>query len=79
MRNNLDVSAPWTFPFNIGLSILPRHSSMSCLDSPPGFSAGKLQALQLILMAVFGAVDYPLASCMLFRFLEIRFEMIVGL
>ena len=52
---------------------------MLCLDSPPGFSTGKLQALQLILIAVFRFVDYPLASCVFFRFLEIRFEMIVGL
>ena len=29
------------------------------------------QALQLIVLAVFGAVDLPLASCMLVHFLEI--------
>ena len=29
------------------------------------------QDLQLIVLAVFGAMDYPLASCMLVQFLEI--------
>ena len=52
---------------------------MSCLDSLIGYSTGEFQALQLIVLVVFGAVDWPLASCMLAHFLEIYFEMIVGL
>ena len=34
--------------------------------------------MQLIVLAVFGAVDLPIASCMLVYFLEIQFKMIVG-
>ena len=52
---------------------------MSCLDSLLGYSAGEFQALQLIVLVVFGALNKPLASCMLVHFLEIKFEMIVGL
>ena len=36
-------------------------------------------ALQLIVLPAFGAVNYTLASCMLIHFLEIYFNMIVGL
>ena len=35
--------------------------------------------MQLIVLSAFGAVDLSLASCMLAHFLEIKFEMIVGL
>ena len=49
---------------------------MSRLDHLLGYSTGELQALQLI---VLGAVDQPLALCMLIHFLKIQFEMIVGL
>ena len=48
---------------------------MLCLDSLLGYSTGEFQALQQIVIAVFGAVDYLLASCMLVHFLEIVFEM----
>ena len=34
--------------------------------------------MQLIILAMSGAVDQPLASCMLVHFLEIKFEVIVG-
>ena len=44
---------------------------MSCLDSLQGYSSREFQALQLIVLAVFGAVDEPLASYMLVHFLEI--------
>ena len=39
----------------------------------------EFQALQLIVSAVIGDVDEPLASCMSVHVLEIYFEMIVGL
>ena len=61
---------PWTFSLNIGLNMLPSDSFLSCLDSLPGHSI-MFQALQLIVLAVFGAVDEPLAPCMLVHFLEI--------
>ena len=54
---------PWTFPLNIGLNMLPSDSFMSCLDFLLGYSTGEFQAVQLIVLAVFGVVDYPLASC----------------
>ena len=62
---------PWTFSFNIGLNMLPLDSFMSCLHSLLGCSTGKFQALQLIVLAVFSAMDEPLASCILVHFLEI--------
>ena len=48
---------PWTFSLNIGLSMFPLDSFMSCLHSLLGYSAGEFQALQLIVLAAFGAVD----------------------
>ena len=48
---------PWTFSLNIGLNMLPLDSFMSCLHSLLGYSTGKFQALQLIVLAAFGAVD----------------------
>ena len=70
---------PWTFSLNIGLNMLPLDSFMSCLHSLLGYSTGQFQALQLIVIAAFGGVDQPFASCMLLHFLEIYFKMIVGL
>ena len=70
---------PWTFPLNIGLAMLHWNSLMSCLVSVVGYYTGDFQAVQLIALAVFGAVDWPLASCMLVILLEIKFEMIVDL
>ena len=67
-----------TFSLNIGLSMLPPRSFMPCLHSLLGYSIGEFQALQLIVLVVLGAVDQPLASCMLVHLLEILFEMIVG-
>ena len=43
---------------------------MSCLDSLLGYFTEAFQALQLIVLAVFGAVDQPLASCMLVLFFK---------
>ena len=42
---------------------------MSCLDYLLRYSAGEFKALYLIVFAVFGAVDKPIASCMLVHFL----------
>ena len=46
---------------------------MSHLATQLGYSAGEFQALQLIVLATFGVVDEPLASCMLVHLLEIEF------
>ena len=48
---------PRTFPVNIGLNMFPLDSFMSCLHSLLGYSTGAFQALQLIVLAAFGAVD----------------------
>ena len=48
---------PWTFRLNIGLNTSPSDSFVSYLNSHQGYSAGEFQALQLIVLAVFGAVD----------------------
>ena len=48
---------PWTFSLNIGLSIFPLDSFMSCLHSLLGYSTGEFRALQLIVFAAFGTVD----------------------
>ena len=47
----------WTFSLNIGLNMFPLDSFMPCLQSLLGYSTGDLQALQLVVLAVFGAVD----------------------
>ena len=48
---------PWTFSLNIGLNTLPLDSFMSWLHSLLGHSTGEFQALQLVVLAAFGAVD----------------------
>ena len=48
---------PWTFSLNIGLNMFPLDTFMSCLHSLLGYSIGEFQALQLIVLAAFGAVD----------------------
>ena len=48
---------PWTFRLNIGLNTSPSDSFVSYLNSHLEYSAGEFQALQLIVLAVFGAVD----------------------
>ena len=62
---------PWTFSLNIGLNMFHLDFFMSCLHSLLGYSTWEFQALQLIVLAAFGAVDSPLAPCMLVLFLEI--------
>ena len=44
---------------------------MWCLDYPLEYSTAEFQALQLIVLSVFGAVDESLVSCMLVKFLEV--------
>ena len=46
---------------------------MSHLYTQLEYSTGEFQALQLIVLAVFGVVDQPLASCMLVHFSDIYF------
>ena len=53
--------------------MVPSNPFMSYLATQLGYSAGEFQALQLIVLAAFGVVDKPLASCMLVHFLEIDF------
>ena len=48
---------PWAFSLNIGLSMFALDSFMSYLHSLLGYSTGKSQAMQLIVIAAFGAVD----------------------
>ena len=48
---------PWTFRLNIGLNTSSSDSFVSYLNSHLGYSAGEFLALQLIVLAVFGAVD----------------------
>ena len=62
---SLYVSAPGAFFSTIGLSTLPSDPFMSFFYSHQGYSIGKFQALKLIVLAAFAAVDYPLALCML--------------
>ena len=48
---------PWTFFQNIGFNMVPLDPFVSHLATQPGYSAGELQALQLIVLATFGVVD----------------------
>ena len=48
---------PWTFFQNIGFNMVPSDLFMSHLATQLGYSAGELQALQLIVLAVFDVVD----------------------
>ena len=64
---------PGTFFQNIGFNMVPSDPFMSHLASQFGYSAGEFQALQLIVLVVFGVVDLPLSSCMLVHLLEIDF------
>ena len=63
----------WTFFQNIGFNMVPSDPFMSHIATQLGYSAGEFQALQPIVLATFGVVDSPLASCMLVQFLEIDF------
>ena len=48
---------PWTFFENIGFNTVLTDPFMSHLTTQLGYSAGEFQALQLIVLAAFGAVD----------------------
>ena len=48
---------PWTFFQNIGFNMVPSDPFMSHLTAQLGYSAGEFQALQLIVLVVFGLVD----------------------
>ena len=48
---------PRTFSLNIGLNMFSLDSFMSCLHSLLGYFTGEFYALQLIVLAAFGAVD----------------------
>ena len=48
---------PWTFFQNIGFNMVPSKPFMSHLTTQLGNSAGEFQALQLIVLAVFGVMD----------------------
>ena len=56
------------------LLMLPSDSFMPCFY----YVTRGFQAFQLNILAVFDAVDKPLAFCILVDFLEIKFEVIVG-
>ena len=43
------------------------------------YSTGMIPDSKLFVLAVFGAVDLPLASCVLMHFLYIKFRTTVGL
>ena len=47
------------------MNILPSNSFMSCLDYRLEYSTGEFQALQLIVIAMFGAVC-GLTACLLY-------------
>ena len=48
---------PWTFSLNIDLNMLRFNCFISCLHFWLGYSTGEFQALQLIVLAAFDAVD----------------------
>ena len=65
MRNSLEVSAPGHSPSILDWTCYLRTPFISCLHSLLIYSIGEFQALQLIVLAAFGA------SCMLVHFFEI--------
>ena len=68
-------SRPYAYAYWIGTtSLLPSDSFMSDLYCQLGYSTREFQALQLITLAVFGAVDSARTSCMLVHFFEISIE-----
>ena len=55
---------PWTFSLNIGLTMFPLDSFMSCLHYLLGYSTGEFQALQLIVLAAFSCREST--TCLLY-------------
>ena len=64
---------PWTFFQYIGFNMVPSDPLMSHLATQLGYSAGEFQALQLIVLAAVGVVDWSLASGMLVHLSGIDF------
>ena len=48
---------PWTFFENIGFNTVLTDPFMSHIATQLGYSAGEFQALQLIVLTMFGVVD----------------------
>ena len=69
----------WICSLNIGLNMLLSDSFKSCLDFLLGYYTGEFKAFKPIVRVMFGAMDEPLASCMLVHSLETQFEMIMCL
>ena len=59
----LDISVPG--------SLHELYTKISNLHSQPGYQEGMSQFLKMIDRAVFGAINSPLVSCMLFYFCQI--------
>ena len=73
------MSPSLNFPFEYWIEHVTFGLFISYSDSLLGYyCTGKFQALQLIALVVFGAVDWTLASCMLVHFVEIKVDMIRG-
>ena len=56
MHDSLDIST-LDILLNIVLNMFSLDSFMSCLHSLLGYSTGEFQAVQLIILVAFGAVD----------------------
>ena len=65
--------------WDIGFNTVLTDPFMSHLATQLEYSAGEFQASQLIVLAAFGVVDEPLASCMFVHYLKIEFYTTVGL
>ena len=50
-------------------------SFMSCVDHLLGYSTGEIQTILINVHVVFGAMDEPLASCMLVQFSKSRLKL----
>ena len=59
---------------NIELKMLPSDAVMLNLYFQQGHFTWVFQAMQLIVIAVFGAIDQYLASCMLVHFLKFSYK-----
>ena len=57
---------PLDFPFEHSIEHVTLGLLYAMLDSLLGYSTGYLQALQLILHSLVGAVNHPLATCLLY-------------
>ena len=69
---------PWTFFENIGFNTVLTDPFMSHLATQFGYSAGVSQALQLIVLAAFGVVDYHLPPACWSTFWKSNFKQQLG-